>query len=75
MNIEPNAPILARDPAGDHAIALAVKCGDEQAFGVLAKRCQRKIFAVALRYAHVREDEEDIVTIASVANRTRPTLR
>lgn len=61
MNDEPNGMILSLDPKGDHAILLAAQSGDEQAFGILFKRYQRKIFAVALRYTRIPEDAEDIV--------------
>ena len=39
----------------------AAKNGDELAFESLAKRHQRRIFALAFRYTRVREDAEDIV--------------
>ena len=61
MNDNPNAMILSRDPKGDHAIVLAAKGGDEQAFGILFKHYQPKIFAIALRYTRIPEDAEDIV--------------
>ena len=61
MNNSPNATISFCDPAGDHAIALAAKRGDERAFGILFERYKPKIFAVALRYTRVPEDAEDIV--------------
>jgi RNA polymerase sigma-70 factor, ECF subfamily len=60
MNENPNATIISSDPAGDHAIALAAKRGDERAFGILFERYQPKIFAVALRYTKVPEDAEDV---------------
>jgi RNA polymerase sigma-70 factor, ECF subfamily len=60
MNEKPNATIISSDPAGDHAIALAAKRGDERAFGILFERYQPKIFAVALRYTKVPEDAEDV---------------
>ena len=61
MNNEPKATPISSDPAGDHAIALAAKLGDEKAFGILFQRYQPKIFAVGLRYTRVAEDAEDIV--------------
>jgi RNA polymerase sigma factor (sigma-70 family) len=61
MNDNPNVTVISSDPAGDHAIALAAKRGDERAFGILFERYQPKIFAVALRYTRVSEDAEDIV--------------
>jgi RNA polymerase sigma-70 factor, ECF subfamily len=61
MNDNPNLTTLSFDSAGDHAVVLAAKSGDEQAFGILVERYQPKIFAIALRYARVREDAEDIV--------------
>ena len=60
MNNNPNTTIVLMDP-GDEAVVLTAKRGDEHAFGVLVKRYRRKVFAVALRYARVREDAEDIV--------------
>lgn len=47
-------------PAGDEALVLAAKNGNVQAFEILVDRHRRKIFAVALRVTHVREDAEDI---------------
>jgi RNA polymerase sigma-70 factor, ECF subfamily len=61
MNDNPNLTTLSFDSAGDHAIALAAKRGDERAFGILFERYQPKIFAVALRYTRVPEDAEDVV--------------
>jgi RNA polymerase sigma factor (sigma-70 family) len=61
MNDNPNVTVISSHPAGDHAIALAAKRGDERAFGILFERYQPKIFAVALRYTGVSEDAEDIV--------------
>lgn len=61
MNNNPNATTVSGALAGDDASVLAAISGDEQAFGVLVQRYQRKIFAVALRYVRVREDAEDIV--------------
>jgi len=49
------------DPAGDQAIVLAARSGDEEAFAILVKRYTPKIFTVALRYTRVKEDAEDIV--------------
>ena len=60
MNNKPNTTIALMDLC-DEAVVLAAKRGDEDAFAVLVKRYQRKMFAVALRYARVREDAEDIV--------------
>ena len=61
MNDKSHAMILSLNPKGDHAVVLAAKSGDEQAFGILFKRYQSKIFAVALRYTRIPEDAEDIV--------------
>jgi len=61
MNDNPNVIILPRDPKGDHAIVLAAKGGDEQAFGILFKQYQPKVFAIALRYTRIPEDAEDVV--------------
>jgi RNA polymerase sigma-70 factor (ECF subfamily) len=49
------------DPAAEQVLVVAAKNGDEQAFETLFKRHRQKILRVVLRYAHVREDAEDIV--------------
>src|SRR5260221_13024414 len=49
------------DSAPDEELVAATKSGDELAFESLAKRHQRRIFALAFRYTKVREDAEDIV--------------
>ena len=49
------------DAAGDEELVAAAKNGDELGFESLAKRHQRRIFALAFRYTRVREDAEDIV--------------
>ena len=61
MKNNPNTTIVSSDPAGDGGIVLAAKSGDEQAFEILVRRYQPKIFAVAMRYTGVREDAEDVV--------------
>ena len=43
-------------PAGDEALVIAAKNGNEQAFEILVERHRHKIFAVALRFTRVRED-------------------
>lgn len=53
--------IVSFDTAGDHALVLAVNRGENQAFEILVKRYRPKIFAIALRFARVREDAEDVV--------------
>jgi RNA polymerase sigma factor (sigma-70 family) len=40
---------------------LAANRGEDQAFEILVKRYQPKIFAIAMRFTRVREDAEDIV--------------
>jgi RNA polymerase sigma-70 factor (ECF subfamily) len=47
-------------PADEELVA-AAKNGDDLGFESLAKRHQRRIFALAFRYTRVREDAEDIV--------------
>ena len=47
-------------PAEEEALVIAAKNGNEQAFEILVERHRRKILAVALRFARVREDAEDI---------------
>src|ERR1700741_1315896 len=49
------------DAAADAELVAATKKGDELGFERLAKRHQRRIFALAFRYTRVREDAEDIV--------------
>ena len=57
---EPTVACLT-DPAAEQMLVVAAKNGDEQAFETLFKRHRQKILRVVLRYAHVREDAEDIV--------------
>ncbi len=49
------------DAAADEELVAAAKNGDELGFESLAKRHQRRMFALAFRYTRVREDAEDIV--------------
>jgi RNA polymerase sigma-70 factor, ECF subfamily len=59
-NAEPTMACLT-DRAAEQMLVVAAKNGDEQAFETLFKRHRQKILRVVLRYAHVREDAEDIV--------------
>jgi RNA polymerase sigma-70 factor (ECF subfamily) len=59
-NAEPTIACLT-DPAAEQMLVVAAKNGDEQAFETLFKRHRQKILRLVLRYAHVREDAEDIV--------------
>src|SRR4029077_2092366 len=59
-NAEPTIACLT-DPAAEQMLVVAAQNGDEQAFETLFKRHRQKILRVVLRYAHVREDAEDIV--------------
>ena len=59
-NAEPTIACLT-DPAPEQMLVVAAKSGDEQAFETLFKRHRQKILRIVLRYAHVREDAEDIV--------------
>src|SRR4029077_18300089 len=59
-NAEPTIVCLT-DPAAEQMLVVAARNGDEQAFETLFKRHRQKILRVVLRYAHVREDAEDIV--------------
>jgi RNA polymerase sigma-70 factor (ECF subfamily) len=62
MNHKAQPPIAClTDPAAEQMLVVAAKNGDEQAFETLFKRHRQKILRVVLRYAHVREDAEDIV--------------
>jgi len=49
------------DAAADEELVDAAKKGDELGFESLAKRHQRRIFALAFRYTRVRKDAKDIV--------------
>src|SRR4029077_1717325 len=49
------------DAAADEELVAAAKKGDEPGSESLAKRHQRKIFALAFRYTRVREDADGIV--------------
>jgi len=49
------------DGAADEELVAAAKNGNELGFEGLAKRYQRRVFALACRYTRVREDAEDIV--------------
>ena len=49
------------DPSADEVLVAAAKRGNELAFETLVRRHRPRIFALALRYARVREDAEDIV--------------
>ena len=53
--------MLERAPNKIGELVAAAKRGDELAFESLVKRHERKIFALAFRYTHVREDAEDVV--------------
>jgi len=59
-NAEPTFACLT-DPAAEQILVVAAKNGDQQAFETLFKRHRQKILGIVLRYAHVREDAEDIV--------------
>jgi RNA polymerase sigma-70 factor, ECF subfamily len=61
MNRTAKTMTVSTGPVGDHAIVLAARSGDHEAFAILVKRYTPKVFTVALRYARVREDAEDIV--------------
>ena len=61
MNLTAKRNPFSFDSTGDHATVIAAQSGDEEAFTILVKRHTPKVFAVALRYACVREDAEDIV--------------
>ena len=59
-NAEPTVACLS-DAAPEQMLVVAAKNGDGQAFETLFKRYKQKILRIVLRYAHVREDAEDIV--------------
>jgi RNA polymerase sigma-70 factor (ECF subfamily) len=59
-NAEPTIACLT-DRAPEQMLVVAAKNGDEQAFETLFNRHRQRILRVVLRYAHVREDAEDIV--------------
>ncbi len=68
-NAEPTIACLT-DPGAEQMLVVAAKNGDEQAFETLFKRHRQKILRIVLRYAHVREDAEDIVPSDCAAIRT-----
>jgi RNA polymerase sigma-70 factor (ECF subfamily) len=57
---EPTMACLT-DAAPEQVLVVAAKNGDEEAMETLFKRHRQKILRIVLRYAHVREDAEDIV--------------
>jgi RNA polymerase sigma-70 factor (ECF subfamily) len=59
-NAEPTIACLT-DDAPEQMLVVAAKNGDEEAMETLFKRHRQKILRIVLRYAHVREDAEDIV--------------
>jgi RNA polymerase sigma-70 factor (ECF subfamily) len=61
MNLTAKNATFSFESADDHAIVTAARSGDQEAFAILVKRHTGKVFAVALRYARVRQDAEDIV--------------
>jgi RNA polymerase sigma-70 factor (ECF subfamily) len=61
MKNQLSSRVIDFDPKADDVLLHAARGGDQQAFGILVERYQPKIYAVALRYARVREDAEDIV--------------
>ena len=59
-NAEPTIACVT-DPAPEQMLVVAAKNGDEEAMETLFRRNRQKILRIVLRYAHVREDAEDIV--------------
>jgi RNA polymerase sigma-70 factor (ECF subfamily) len=59
-NAEPTIACLT-DAAPEQMLVVAAKNGDEEAMETLFRRHRQKILQIVLRYAHVREDAEDIV--------------
>src|SRR5713226_7458883 len=57
---EPTIACLT-DAAPEQMLVVAAKNGDEEAMETLFKRHRQKILRIVLRYAHIREDAEDIV--------------
>jgi RNA polymerase sigma-70 factor (ECF subfamily) len=47
-------------PAGEEALVVAAKNGNERAFEVLVERYRRRMVAVALRLTRIQEDAEDV---------------
>jgi RNA polymerase sigma-70 factor (ECF subfamily) len=54
-------PLRPSAEVDDVTLVAAAGRGQDQAFEILVGRYQRRILAVVLRFAHVREDAEDIV--------------
>src|SRR4029077_10509511 len=59
-NAEPTIACLT-DAAAEQMLVGAAKNGDQEAMETLFRRHRQKILRIVLRYAHVREDAEDIV--------------
>jgi len=59
-NAEPTIACLT-DAAPEQMLVVAAKNGDQEAMETLFRRHRQKILRIVLRYAHVREDAEDIV--------------
>ena len=57
----PNIGIVSSNAVGDHLLALAINCGDAQAFEIFVKRYEPKLIAIALVFTRVRADVENIV--------------
>lgn len=56
------APIVSfRHAATEQALVAAAKHGNEQAFEILVKRYEQRIFTIAQRYTRVNEDAKDVV--------------
>ena len=50
-----------RHAATEEALVAAAKNGNEQAFEILVKRYEKRVFSVAQRYTRVNEDAKDVV--------------
>lgn len=51
-------------PAGEAALVVAARNGNERAFEILVKRNRRRMVAVAFRLTRVREDAEDVAQLS-----------
>lgn len=52
---------MAQREAEDRDLVLRARGGDREAFGILVRRYQRRVFALGLRWFHNADDADDVV--------------
>lgn len=60
MKNNANATIFSANPAGEGALVIAARNGNETAFEILVVRYRQRILTCALRYTQIPEDAEDV---------------